>query len=136
MDRRNFLLNACQACAALALVPAIASLEGCATAKGTVADGMLTVPLGSLKGDTTLVKTKGLADNLLLVKRADGSYTALVLNCPHKHGPVKEEGAQLVCEWHGSRFDLEGKVLNGPAKADLKHYPVEVTGEVVKVMME
>ncbi|MEO8588172.1 MAG: Rieske 2Fe-2S domain-containing protein [Flavobacteriales bacterium] len=102
MDRRNFLRNACQACAALALVPAIASLESCATAKGAMADGMLTVPLRSLKDATTVVKAKGLADNLLLVKRADGSYTALVLNCPHKHGPVKEKGEQLVCEWHGA----------------------------------
>jgi nitrite reductase/ring-hydroxylating ferredoxin subunit len=26
---------------------------------------------------------------VLVVQRADGTYTALALNCPHKNGPVK-----------------------------------------------
>jgi len=119
----------------MALVPTIASLESCASVRGTLADGALTVPLSALKDNTTVVKAKGMDNKLLLVKRTEGSYSALVLNCPHKNGPVKEDGEQLVCDRHGSRFDLEGAVLEGPSKAGLKKYPVEVAGEFVKVVM-
>ena len=117
----------------MALLPAITSLESCATAKGTLANGVLTVPMDKLGDRTTLVKASGMDDKLLLVKRDDGSYNALVLNCPHKNGPVKEDAEGLVCDWHGSRFDLEGKVLKGPSKKDLKSYPATVTGETVQI---
>ena len=133
MHRRDFLRNACQACAAMALLPAMASLESCATAKGTLANGTLTVPLDKLGDRTTLVKASGLADKLLLVKRSDGGYTALVMNCPHKNGPLKEDAEGLVCDWHGSRFDLEGKVLKGPSKKDLTSYPATVAGDTVQI---
>jgi nitrite reductase/ring-hydroxylating ferredoxin subunit len=119
----------------MALIPAITSLESCATAKGTLANGTLTVPLDKLADRTTIVKASGLADKLLLVKRTDGSYNALVMNCPHKNGPVKEDGEQLVCDWHGSRFDLEGAVLKGPSKQNLKSYPATVSGDTVQIMV-
>lgn len=117
----------------MALLPAITSLESCATAKGTLSNGVLTVPLDKLGDRTTLVKAGGMDDKLLLVKRDDGSYNALLMNCPHKNGPVKEDAEGLVCDWHGSRFDLEGKVLKGPSKQGLKSYPVVVSGETVQI---
>lgn len=136
MDRRSFLRSSCQACAALALVPVAASLQGCASGVKmlTVENGVLTVPKDTLgTGSTAVVSGQGLANKLLIVKRADGTYTALELLCPHKGGPVKESGAGLECDWHHSRFDLEGKVLGGPAKADPKTYPVEADGKMLRV---
>lgn len=93
----------------------------------TVENGVLTVPMDILgNGNTAIVAGQGLANKLMIVKRADGTYTALELLCPHKQGPLKEVVGGLECDWHHSRFDLEGKVLGGPAKTNLKTYPVEV----------
>lgn len=136
MDRRDFLRNSCRACAALALVPVVASLESCASSVKMlpVESGVLSVPKGTLANGTTAIVTgQGLANKLMVVKRADGTYTALELLCPHKQGPLKEVKGGLECDWHHSRFDLEGKVLNGPAKQDLKTYAVEEDGAMLRV---
>jgi len=140
MRRRDFLRTTCQACGALALIPAAATLESCSAAKGVALaarDGVLDVPLSALdaSGRTTM-KAKGVKDRLLLVRRDDGTYTALTLNCPHKNGPVSyKDGEGLKCGWHGSRFDLEGKVQNGPARQDLKRYTTEVKGDQLRILL-
>ncbi|MBK6831131.1 MAG: Rieske (2Fe-2S) protein [Flavobacteriales bacterium] len=139
MDRRGFLRSSCQACAAIALAPALVSMESCASGSKMLAveNGMLTVPMDTMgNGNTAIVSGQGLANKLMIVKRADGTYTALELLCPHKQGPLKEVTGGLECDWHHSRFDLEGKVLGGPAKQDLKTYPVGSDGKnlLVKVV--
>jgi nitrite reductase/ring-hydroxylating ferredoxin subunit len=132
MDRRHFLRSACQACAALAVLPAVSTLESCASAKGAryaVADGALRIPVSGLTPGVNIVRAKGLADKLLISKREDGTYTALLLNCPHKNGPVNfTDGEGLKCGWHGSTFDLEGQVTKGPSKSGLKRFPAAVEG--------
>ena len=98
MHRRDFIRNACQACAAMALVPIATSLEGCASGAKVFAveSGMLSVPVETLgKRTTAVVSGQGLADKLLIVKHGDGTYTALELHCPHKGGPVTESGDHL-----------------------------------------
>lgn len=138
MNRRDFILDACRACAALAMLPATAALEGCASsAKGmAVSNGRLEVPVETLgREGRAVVKAAGLAHPLLLVRRADGSCAALELNCPHKNGPLKEKQGRLVCAWHGSTFDLEGRLLKGPSTIGLKTYPVEADGEVLRVKL-
>jgi nitrite reductase/ring-hydroxylating ferredoxin subunit len=140
MDRRRFLRTACQTCAALAVFPAISSLESCATAKGaryTVQDGALRIPVSGLAPGVNIVRAKGLADKLLIDQRADGTYVALVLNCPHKNGPVNlTDGEGLKCGWHGSTFDRDGKVTKGPSKQDLKRYPASLEGDQLVVMVD
>jgi len=135
MDRRTFIRSACQACAALAVVPAVATLEGCASGKGlAVNNGALNIPLSDLnKNGTTFLKAQGLSAKLMVVRRADGTYNALLLNCPHKNGPVKEKAGVLTCDWHGSTFDGDGKVTKGPSKQDLKSYPATVEGDMLRV---
>ena len=144
MDRCNFLFAGCKACAALAAVPALASLESCSSGKTAAAgssasaalaveNGVLSIPMSSLSNGVGMISAKGLGDKLYISKGADGTYKALVLNCPHKGGPVKPDGDKLVCGWHGSAFDMNGQVTKGPSQQGLKTYPVEVAGDVLKV---
>ena len=139
MERRRFIRQGLHACAALAAIPALASLEGCASAKGltaTVADGAVRIPASALADKRFVtVNAKGHPDPLLVVKEADGSYRAVVLNCPHKGGPVSEKGGELVCGWHDSRFTLDGKVTEGPSKKDLQTYPVEQEGDQLRIAL-
>ena len=137
MDRRSFLSTGCRACAALATLPLIATLDSCSSAKAigaTVANNVLRIPLTALgSGSTTLIDTKDLADPILIVREGTDAYHALVLRCPHKGGPVKDSGAELKCSWHGSTFDLNGTVTKGPSKEGLRKLPAEVAGTSLQV---
>jgi nitrite reductase/ring-hydroxylating ferredoxin subunit len=46
--------------------------------------------------------------------------------CTHRYGPLSEgklQDHQIECPWHRSCFDIRtGKVVEGPAKVDLKTY--------------
>jgi Rieske Fe-S protein len=45
--------------------------------------------------------------------------------CPHFNGVVRWNEVEKTwdCPVHGSRFDCEGRVLNGPASVDLGEAP-------------
>lgn len=137
MDRRSFLLTGCQACAALAVLPALATLESCSSTKAATGmveeNGKVTLPLADLgEQSRTIIKPKAVSDPVLVAKQADGGYAAFLLRCPHKGGPLKDKGEVFECDWHHSTFDLSGKVQKGPAKSDLTRYPVtEENGKLV-----
>ncbi len=59
-----------------------------------------------------------------------GKFTAYDATCPHQGCPVgfvsPDEG--FACPCHGSRFDAEGHLLNGPAQRGLTPVPVVLDG--------
>ncbi len=56
-----------------------------------------------------------------IVKKADGSVTAYSPNCPHLGCGYRWIAAhqRFECPCHGSVFDINGKVLSGPAPRPL-----------------
>jgi nitrite reductase/ring-hydroxylating ferredoxin subunit len=52
--------------------------------------------------------------------------------CTHRYGPLSEgklQDRQVICPWHRSCFDIRtGRVLEGPAKVDLKTYSATIRG--------
>ena len=62
----------------------------------------------------------------------DGELYALSDTCTHRGGPLSEgerDGTEVVCPWHGARFDVKtGTVVGPPATTGVKSYPVKVTG--------
>jgi nitrite reductase/ring-hydroxylating ferredoxin subunit len=53
-----------------------------------------------------------------LVYRHGGEIKAALSVCPHLSGPLELKDGELVCPWHGARFDAgSGKCLRGPADA-------------------
>ena len=62
----------------------------------------------------------------------DGMLKAISLICTHLGCTIeenKENGGGFTCPCHGSAFDENGKVLNGPAQEPLRSLRVEITGE-------
>lgn len=137
MDRRDFIRSAGRTCAALALLPAAATLESCAGGKSLpMVNNAVLVPKTMLDANgTAVVKAKGVSGKLMVSRRADGSYSALSLSCPHMGGPVSGKDGALKCPWHGSTFDMEGQLTKGPAKTGLKKYTVEEAGEELRVLV-
>lgn len=77
--------------------------------------------LKELEADSgTIVKYKG--DKLAVYKDAEGKVTALNPTCTHAMCTVCFNHAEKSwdCPCHGSRFDIDGKVLTGPPRMDLQ----------------
>jgi Rieske Fe-S protein len=51
---------------------------------------------------------------------------ALNLTCTHLGCTVTVTPGEIVCPCHGSRFDLKGNVLKGPAERPLARYRLEI----------
>lgn len=79
------------------------------------------------EGETARVDLSG---TIATVVRIDGQVYAFQEFCTHRFGPLSEgqfTGCEVICPWHRSRFDVTtGKVTAGPAKVDLRTFPVEV----------
>ncbi|HLC04313.1 MAG TPA: ubiquinol-cytochrome c reductase iron-sulfur subunit [Anaerolineales bacterium] len=64
----------------------------------------------------------------VLYRENDG-FWAVSLVCSHLGCTTEEEGSGYRCPCHGSRYDRQGRVLNGPAKQPLKAVWVDEDGE-------
>ena len=74
---------------------------------------------------------------VIAIAKVDGQLYAFQEFCTHRYGPLSEgalNGAEIECPWHRSCFDVRtGKVTQGPAKMDLKTYPVKIIGAKITV---
>jgi Rieske Fe-S protein len=58
-----------------------------------------------------------------LKQNPDKTFTALDMNCTHNGCPIQlMQTNKFECECHGSKFDEEGKVTNGPAVDNLRTF--------------
>lgn len=80
------------------------------------------VPALKKVGGWTMAKIKG--EQLMLIRDGDASAKALRPVCTHKRALLKynPKTRRLECPQHGSRYDLKGKVLKGPADRPLSSF--------------
>jgi len=55
----------------------------------------------------------------------NGAYSSLSLTCTHLGCTVEEDGGGFQCPCHGSRYNKDGLVLQGPAKQPLRRLRLE-----------
>lgn len=92
--------------------------------------GTAPVTLGSTplvrEGETARFDVNG---TVVTLARSNGGLCGFQEFCTHRYGPLSEgkiANGEVVCPWHGSRFNLvTGQVAAGPAKVDLRTFPVE-----------
>ena len=63
-----------------------------------------------------------ISSNVIVIRTSNSKFTALNTICTHKKCDVDFNGKKFECPCHGSEFSKFGKVLNGPAKKNLKKY--------------
>jgi Rieske Fe-S protein len=61
-----------------------------------------------------------LDDDNILIRSSQSQFLAVNLICRHKGCTVELQGDKFVCPCHGSEYSLDGKVTQGPSKANLK----------------
>lgn len=136
-SRRSFVKQ-CSLCALAAAIGGgsmlISSCASLPIVKSTVANGKILIDKTLLTDPAHhIVRVSHLDYDLLLSKRPQGGYRCVYLQCSHQDYPVKFNGSKLVCNQHGSSFDLEGKVLTGPASNSLRQFPVYETEMQVEI---
>lgn len=58
----------------------------------------------------------------IYIHKEGNSYMALHMECTHRGCGLRAESTQLTCPCHGSKFDTQGNVTEGPAKKPLVSY--------------
>jgi len=131
LDRRTFLVRleraACAATlGARAVLPLLAS--ACASIpyiRGTGLGAELLVPQRELGSATQAMIERAGGELPIFVRRLDdGSWLALSTRCMHRGCQVEPTDDRLVCPCHGSEYDLNGGVLQGPTERALVRYRV------------
>ncbi len=86
------------------------------------------------EGDSLRLEINGL---IVTVAKVDGKIYACQEFCTHRFGPLSEgsfDGLSVRCPWHGSCFDMRtGKVVEGPAKTEIRAFEVEVRDGQVRI---
>jgi cytochrome b6-f complex iron-sulfur subunit len=104
------------------------AVSGCANPTGTPPTGPVAAGnISSLAVGALLVMT-----NFVVARDANGVY-AMSAVCTHA-GCLLDDGAStiaagLACPCHGSTFDGNGTVTNGPARSPLQHYAVVIAAD-------
>ena len=85
-------------------------------------------------GDGQVMLAK-IQEERVVVARCSEGIVAFSDHCTHKGGPLSDGalvGCTVQCPWHGSQFDVRtGRVVAGPAGAQIKTYAIEIkAGEV------
>jgi cytochrome b6-f complex iron-sulfur subunit len=124
LSRREVLVNSATTATAVALAGcACGSLGGCGLSKDKpkiVTTGTLNIgPAANYPAGTanlTFVATHG-----IVITNDSGTPLAIRPKCTHKGCTAKwnQKDIQFECPCHGSRFDLLGRAIKGPATAAL-----------------
>ena len=141
VTRRKFIKDSCSACLLVLGAGALASsLSGCASLpvyKTKVSGDRILVPLSSILPEEKLkiVRTDKLDYDILLVISPDKSHRALLMMCTHIETRLSATKNGLMCNLHGSSFNLDGEVKVGPAINPLKKYRVIETAEAIEILL-
>lgn len=114
---------------------AASELSSCAALpvyKTTMANNKVSVPVSLFaQNDFQVIQPKDMFYNIGLRKEKDGTYTALLLRCTHADNQLISTGNGFKCNLHGSTFDKEGQVTQGPAEHPLKKYKTEIISDQI-----
>ena len=115
----------------------VGSLESCNPVYMTISsENKINVPLSLFdKKDLQIIRAKPLEYDFALRKEKTGKFTALLLRCTHADNPLMSTGKEFVCDLHGSRFNIEGGVTQGPAEESLKKYSTEVISDSIIITL-
>ena len=140
MERRDFLKTSCGFCvlAGSGLVAGI--LGSCASFSVYEAERIgdsLVVPLSRFDiNELQIVRGKGEQFDIAVHRRRDGTYLALLMVCTHASNQLVSAGDGFVCRLHGSRYNEEGEVLQGPAERPLKVFATKTEEDRLLIMFE
>jgi len=102
------------------------------TVTGTYEIDLTSYP--ALASDNSVVAVSGTAAGSIFITHTTGdTYFALSRICSHRGCTVNPTTPTLNCPCHGSRYDLSGSVVEGPAPRALQMWPATRDGDTLTV---
>lgn len=141
VERRDFLKSACGLCASLVgisiVLPAISGCSPLQSVVGEVNSGKIALPITAFATDSNLVvvRNEKLEYDIAVVRYSTNSFRAFQLQCTHRAYPLVATKTGFFCNQHGSRFDMEGKVIQTPATTNLKEYKILQESENLNIIL-
>ena len=145
MNRRRFVHLACSVCAG---VPGGAALvTACQPVRyvtgSLTSDGIVLSPVEFLDPATKgayyrkyiIVRNEQLEYPICLYRLSEKEYTALLMRCTHQGTELQAGGDSLHCPAHGSEYDQQGKVTQGPAEENLRTFPVQADEKQILIQL-
>lgn len=86
-------------------------------------------------GDGIQLSADELDYPILLIRVSPDRFVALSTECMHLGCTVKKQPSVIRCPCHGSVYDLEGRVLNGPTEQPLQQYEVRIQGTAAEIVL-
>jgi len=143
MERKDFLRTCGFACLSGGLFASM--LESCGSTKiisGKISDSDLIVPASSflIKENKfrkyIIVQNEKLQYPICLYRFNEQQYSALLMRCTHQGTELQVFGDKLECPAHGSAFNNNGIVQNGPASMDLRTFPVTIQRDQINISLK
>lgn len=145
MNRNEFIRSCAYAClSGVAITTLFQSCKATKQLSGTITGSDLVISESEFR-----IEKKGAADyhkyiiiqNDLLqfpvcVYKLESGYKALYLSCTHQGAELQVYGEKIVCPAHGSEFNQQGTVENGPASENLRAFPVFVENGQIKISLK
>lgn len=138
MDRRDFIQKSLILTCGIA--GASAFLEAC-----TKSNNPSTAPVVNFTIDISSSQYSALQkngsyvyyspSNIIIARDHAGAFVALYDVCPHAGCTIQfdEHASNFPCPCHGSQFDENGNVTQGPATTGVKKYNTTLTGTQLNV---
>jgi Rieske Fe-S protein len=128
-DRRAFVICAAQTIVGITVVGCCAALAEACSGGPTSGGGSttpITVDVSALaaNGQTLVTQSAG-PDNapLLVVRQSATTFAAFSMVCTHAGCVINPpNGGIMLCPCHGAEFDVNGRVVRGPAGTPLQQY--------------
>jgi len=129
------LFSACGGGASSPTSPSgMASKLGVLTGRFTNARVEVTVAGSAVADVGGAVLVESTAGVFLLAQTSASVFSAVEAVCTHEGCTINgADGAAYVCPCHGSRYNRNGQVLAGPARASLRQYATTFTNGVVTI---
>ena len=151
VSRRRFCAGACQAVSGATLATVFA---GCGGGDSPTSPSGRATDLGKSQGRFTgtavsvdvagsalsnvggAVLVESVAGVFLVSRTAEQSFTAVDAVCTHQSCTITGiDGTTYVCPCHGSRYDRNGRVTQGPAMASLRQFATSFASGVVTITL-
>ena len=85
-------------------------------------------------GDAALVEST--AGVFLIARTSASTFLAIDAVCTHEGCTITDaDGNDYVCPCHGSRYNRDGRVIGGPAMANLRQYATTFADDAVTIAL-
>jgi Rieske Fe-S protein len=146
MNRKTFIKSCGFACLGGTALAGL--LESCSASRlmdASISGDDLIVPVKIFEvrnGDSVSYKKYITVQHDLLLypvciyRENERAFSALWMQCTHQGASLQVFGDTLQCPAHGSEFNKDGTVQNGPALQPLRKFPVVVENNLLKISLK